>query len=338
MTAPDIFLTGATGYIGGTVLDTLVRERPDYNITAMFRKVPDEFRQKYPKVKIVTGDYDDFETVANAAANANIVVHGGKSKHEGVIKAHIAGLLRRNKPSFFIRLGGTGIIADWKDGNYGELNSKIWSDIDDVATLTSMPDWALHRGVEKIIQEAAETYGNKLKCAIICSSGIYGKGRGLVRTQSLYMPDFFREIIELGAAFYTGSGSNRRSWVHIEDLMQIYLSLVDAAAAGGGKAVWGKEGYYFTVTQETSQLELAIAAGKILKAHGLIETEKPKRVSIDQIRNMCSSSGWAFDGLYTFASNTRAKSDRAQKYLDYVPKQPTVFECMEEDLLSCLQS
>lgn len=165
---------------------------------------------------------------------------GGNSKHQGAIKAHMAGLLRRDSTSFFIRLGGTGIIADFLTGPYGELNPKVWSDIDDLDTLTSLPDTTPHRPVEKIIQAAAEEHGDKLKCAIICASGIYGKGRGMVRQQSLWMPDFYSEVTKFGATFYTGTGGNSRGWTHIDDLMEIYLALVDDAAQGGGAADWGK--------------------------------------------------------------------------------------------------
>ena len=166
---------------------------------------------------------------------------GGKSKHIPSLKAHIAGLLKRAGPSFLIRLAGTGIIADWKDGPYGELNPKVWSDIEDIDTITTLPDDYLHRPIDKIIQAAAADHGEKLKCAIICPPGIYGPGKGLVRTQSLFMPEFCENIIEQGAPFYTQSGSNQRSWVHIDDLMKIYLALVEAAIKGGGTAVWGKE-------------------------------------------------------------------------------------------------
>ena len=55
------------------------------------------------------------------------------------------------------------------------------------------------------------------------------------------MPVFLDEISKVGAAFYAGEGENRRSWVHIEDLMTVYLKLVEAAIAGGGSADWGKE-------------------------------------------------------------------------------------------------
>lgn len=48
-------------------------------------------------------------------------------------------------------------------------------------------------------------------------------------------------MIELGHAFYAQSGANRRSWVHVDDLMKVYLKLVEAAVAGGEDAVWGRE-------------------------------------------------------------------------------------------------
>src|SRR5271155_2926333 len=96
-------------------------------------------------------------------------------------------------------------------------------------------------------------YDDKPKCAIICSTGVYGKGAGLVRSQSLYMPDFYSEITKLGAAFYTKSGGNSWGWVHIGDLMQVYLGLVEAAAAGGGDATCGKEvSFLFYLRNSTS--------------------------------------------------------------------------------------
>jgi nucleoside-diphosphate-sugar epimerase len=151
-------------------------------------------------------------------------------------------LLRRSDPSFLIHLGGTGVVADWQDPTYlGKLNPKIWSDIDDIDAITSLPDRALHRNVDKIIQEAAAANGEKLKTAIVCPPDIYGPGRGLGRTQSIYIPAYLDEAKLVGAALYAGEGKNTRSWVHIEDLMTVYLKLIEAAVAGGGGADWGRE-------------------------------------------------------------------------------------------------
>lgn len=63
------------------------------------------------------------------------------------------------------------------------------------------------------------------------------------------MAQFRSEIKDVGAAFYAGSGNNTRSWVHIDDLMTIYLRLVESAVAGGGSASWGKEVSFRSVTR-----------------------------------------------------------------------------------------
>lgn len=151
-------------------------------------------------------------------------------------------MLRRQEPSFLIHLGGTGVVADWRDPTYtGKLNPKIWSDVDDIEAINSLPDKALHRNVDKIIQQAGVQHAEKLKTAIICPPDIYGPGRGLARNQSVYVPVFIEESKKEGAVFYGGEGTNTRSWVHIEDLMTVYLKLVEAAVSGGGGADWGKE-------------------------------------------------------------------------------------------------
>lgn len=238
--------TGATGYIGGRVLETLVTAHTEYQITVLLRNVPSTFEKRYPHVKIVKGDYDAQNTIIEAASNANIVVHNGNSDHEASIKALIAGLLKRESPSFLLHLGGTGVVADWRSDDYrGELNPKVWSDIEDVNSIWSLPDNALHRNVDKIIQKAAEQHGDKLKTAIICPPDIYGPGKGLARSQSVYFPTLYAESVKLGHTFYANSGKNSRSWVHINDLMTVYLRLVEAAAKGGDGKDWGKDGYYF---------------------------------------------------------------------------------------------
>ena len=112
----------------------------------------------------------------------------------------------------------------------------------DIDTITSLPDTALHRNSEKIVQDAAAQHGDRLKCAIICSSGVYGPGRGPGNTQSIMVPVYYEEIVgNTKRAFYTKSGSNTRTWVHIDDLTSLYLRLIEAAAAGGGEADWGRQ-------------------------------------------------------------------------------------------------
>jgi nucleoside-diphosphate-sugar epimerase len=242
--------------------------------------------------------------------------------------------LKRDKPGFDIRLAGTSIIADYWEGNkHGYLNPKVWSDIADVDEITSLPDNYQHRPVDKILHEAAAAHPDKLRTAIICPPGIYGPGRGMGNFQSLYLPEYYEEIIKLGAAFYTEDGGSTRGWVHIEDLMKVYLALVEAAAAGGGGITWGRNGYFFAESQEASQIELAKHAGKILAAKGLIPSAEPKVLPLDVVREMRGGSSWEPMGIYTWASNTRTSCDRSRSELGYKPTAPSLWDTMEGDFM-----
>lgn len=48
--------------------------------------------------------------------------------------------------------------------------------------------------------------------------------------------------MELKHGFQVGEGQNKWTMVHVHDLSQLYLHLVEEAAQGGGKATWGAEG------------------------------------------------------------------------------------------------
>ncbi|OAA56798.1 NAD(P)-binding domain protein [Cordyceps fumosorosea ARSEF 2679] len=337
--ATKIFITAGTGYVGGSVLDALTKRHPEYAITALLRSVPEDFAALYPNVRVIQGTFDDTKLIEDTAAENDIVIHGGKPKHLPSLTAQISGLLRRSKPGpgFLIRLAGTGIIADWQDGPYAVLNPKVWSDVDDIDVITGLPETCLHRPADKILQDAATQHGDRLKTAIITPSGIYGPGKGPGNVRSLLIPEMCENIIELGHGFYAEQGANRRSWIHVDDVVNVYLKLVEAAAAGGGNAVWGKEGYYFATTQELSQLDLAKAAGEILHKHGLIPAAEPKSLSVADVREMRGGSSWGPMGVYTWACNTRVRPDRATSLLGFTPTAPSVLDTLEQDLLDAVE-
>lgn len=94
------------------------------------------------------------------------------------------------------------------------------------------------------------------------------------------------------------------------------------------------KGYYFTATQEHSWLAFATAVGSILKKHHLIENEEPLQLSVEDITKLTHGSSWPYEGVYSFACNTRTKSERARKVLGYQPSAPGLFECLEHDILA----
>jgi uncharacterized protein YbjT (DUF2867 family) len=66
--------TGGTGYIGGSVLHTIVTAHPEYEVTALLRKVPETFSSTYPNVKVVKGDYDSADLLSEEASKSDVVI------------------------------------------------------------------------------------------------------------------------------------------------------------------------------------------------------------------------------------------------------------------------
>ncbi|CAO2650088.1 Nn.00g013800.m01.CDS01 [Neocucurbitaria sp. VM-36] len=338
--APKVFLTGGTGYIGGSVLHTLYTAHPEYSITVLLRKTPSNFESTYPNINIIQGDYGSFETIASAAENADIVVHNGNSDHEASLNAILFGLLKRSTPGYLLHLSGTGIVSDWADETYlGKLNPKIWSDVNSLEKIKSLPDGALHRNTEKILHDTAKHYSDKVNITVMCPPDIYGKGKGLVKTHSAFVPMFVSEIQKLdGKVFYYGDGSNTRSWVHIDDLMRVYLKVVEAAASGNkANFGWNSEGYYFAGTQEHSHLDVAKATGEILQRHGVIADAKPVQVNLDQLDTMVNIPGFERLARYLFASNSRTRAERAGKLFSYRGEAPGLLESLEADILDAVK-
>ena len=112
-----------------------------------------------------------------------------------------------------------------------------------------MPDAAIHRITEKLLFDTAKDHGDKVNVAIVCPPDIYGPGKGLAKTWSALVPLFIDQAKKLddgaGRTFYYNEGTNARSWVHIDDLMRVYVKLVEAAIKGGEGAEWGEKVFHY---------------------------------------------------------------------------------------------
>ena len=71
--AKTVFFLGATGYIGGSILQHLLT--PDYSITALVRNVEKAKKLDAFGVKTIIGNLDDWDKIQQASADAEIVIH-----------------------------------------------------------------------------------------------------------------------------------------------------------------------------------------------------------------------------------------------------------------------
>ena len=173
--------TGATGYIGGDALYAIVHAHPEYEITCLVRNSDKgaQVAKEYSKIRLVYGDLDSFDLIAEEAAKADIIMHFANCDHEASANAIIKGLSASSKPGYFIHTSGTGILTveDVMASRYGRENPKVYDDWENVAEVTSLPDEAWHRNVDKIVLGASRKTPS-IKTAIVCPPTIYGPGRG----------------------------------------------------------------------------------------------------------------------------------------------------------------
>lgn len=143
--------------------------------------------------------------------------------------------------SYLIHTSGTSILLDWKAHGFGaHLGTKIYNDVTGVSEVTSLPDDAWHRDVDKVVL----TSGHKV--AVICPCCVYGLGTGPGKKVSWQIPQLAKWTILRGKGFMVEKGETWWNHVHVLDLADLYVMLVEEAVKpGGGKATWGPEGYYF---------------------------------------------------------------------------------------------
>ena len=121
-------------------------------------------------------------------------------------------------------------------------------------------------------------------------------------------------IIERGFIPVVGEGKARWNNVHVEDLSDVYQSLV-AKAVGKDTSdeLWGSKGYILTENGEHKWTDLAKAMAKEAEELGYIKDPKEDALSEDEALKAAG-----FEAV-SWGLNSRGKAERAGKYLGWKP-------------------
>jgi len=204
--SPVIFITGASGYIGGEVVDYFTKTKQPWSLVALVRNEEQAktIKAKYPAVKTVIGTLDDHDLLVEQGKNADVVLQTASADHIEVGRSIIEGM-SKGKKGHYIHVSGSGILHDVTNG-YGKPASKIYSDVADVDEITSFDSTHVHRDIDASVIEAGVKYG--VPTAIISPVTIYGNGHGPLKTRSLQIPFLTEGILKRGKAFTVGEGKN----------------------------------------------------------------------------------------------------------------------------------
>ncbi|CEJ60145.1 hypothetical protein PMG11_08730 [Penicillium brasilianum] len=330
MAPPKVFLTGVTGYIGGEGLYTIATAHPDWQLSALVRSKEKaaQVTSKYPEIRIVSGDLDSVDIIAEEVKNADIVFNFADCDHVAAAQAIAKGGQQHTaeRPLWLIHTSGTGILTveDQRANTIGIERPKEYNDWEGVTELVNLPADAFHRNVDEIIINAGKQNPSGVRTAIVCPPTIYGPGRGPVNTKSLQVYQLSATVLSRGAGFLVGKGENVWHEVHVQDLSSVYLALGDAAAAGGGNATWNDEGYYLAENGSFVWGDIQREVAKQAHLQNFIDSPNVNELNIDEVKKVHPF------GHYLWGTNSRGHAIRARKLLAWSPQKPRMIDLIPE--------
>jgi nucleoside-diphosphate-sugar epimerase len=211
-----VFVTGANGFIGGSVASALIANGDKVRGLVRSRDKADEVAAF--GVAPVIGSLDDTDMLRAEAAAADAVVNAASSDHRGAVETFIAALAGSGKP--FIHSSGSSIVADMA---MGEPSDRIF---DETTPIAPLGERAARVAIDQLVLKAPG-----LRSTVLCNAMIYGNALG-GSGQSVQVPALVRQAKASGAARYIGRGLNRWSNVHIADVAALYTLAIAKASAG----------------------------------------------------------------------------------------------------------
>jgi nucleoside-diphosphate-sugar epimerase len=294
------FLTGATGYIGGSVAAALVTS--GHRVRGLVRSKENATRIAERGMVPVLGQLDDSKLLISEARASDGVINSANSDHRAAVEALIAGLEGSNKP--LIHTSGSSIVGD--DARGIGLSEKIF---DEDTPLLVHPMKQARRDIDLFVLKAAE---RGVRSAVICPSLIYGEGQGL-NPNSVQLPFLMAEARSCGLVPIVGTGLNTWSNVHIDDVVDLYLRALNKAPAGA---------FYFAASGEASFLDIGNALAKRLGLPGL-----------DTVTAETAAKRWGEARAYfTFGSNSRVRANRARRELHWLPRHASVLDWIATEM------
>ena len=293
-----IFITGATGYIGGSA--ALHLRRAGHHIRGLVRDPEKVSLLTEIAIEPVLGDLENIDLLIHEARQADAVVNAANSDDEGAVDAFLLALQGSGKS--LIHTSGTSVIGDAAGGN--SLSKTLFEEKN---PLIVPPEKQARRNIDLKVLAARGMRG-----IVLCNSLIYGEGK-LPNTQSVQIPLLVNQALESGVVRIVGKGLNSWSNVHIDDLCEIYRLAIESAPAGA---------FYFVENGESSFFDVGRAIAERLHLAGLeswTEEEAAKVWGLARAR-------------YSLGSNSRVKSIRARKEIGWNPNHGSVIEWIRNEM------
>lgn len=282
-----IFITGATGYIGGSVAVKLLAA--GHQVIGLTRSQDKAQKLQEIGIEPLIGTLTSNELLIEVARNCDGIINAADSDNPWVVTTILPAIAGSGK--LFIQTSGSSIVGDKAAGNKSEL---VFHEDTPLQPLTEK---ALRVAIDKLVLAASQ---KGVRSVVLCNSLIYGQGHG-IHSDSIQIPGLIELAKKSGVARCIGKGENIWSHVHIDDVAQLYLLAMEKAPPGS---------FFYVENGETSMKVVVEAISRMLGIGG-----KTESMTISE-----AIAQWGAEAAhFAFGSNSRVRSNKARKILDWNP-------------------
>lgn len=298
MNIKKVFITGANGYIGGTIAHLLLKK--GYEVTGLIRRSELAKELEIIGMRTIIGSIDDSALIAKEALLADAVINTASVLDTFFIDTLIDTLQGTGKT--LIHTSGSSILGD---KSVGERSDFIYNEDIPLIPHVAKTLWV---ALNQHVQLAAK---KGIRSMVIVPSMVYGKGLG-IRKESIQLPFLYKLSLEKGLGVYIEKGENIWSNIHIADLGDFYVKMLERGTAGS---------YYYAENGEANLKDIAV---EISKKMG--RGEETLSVPVDEAITYFKNADLVHFGL---ASNSRCTSAKAKKILNWRPNYHSIFDHIE---------
>lgn len=293
-----IFMTGASGYIGGTVAQSLIKA--GHSIAGLARTEGTATKLRAHGIEAVRGELSAHGVVRTAARNADAVINCADASDPFVVAAIVEGLAGSGKA--FVHTSGSSVVGDKAAGKF---SAKVHHE--DTPS-EPLPEKIQRVAVDRVVLASA---GQGVRSVVLCPSLIYGQGRG-ANPDSIQLPSLIRQAVKSGIPRYIGAGENIWSTVHIDDVASAYLLALDAARAGSFFYIENGEASLRSVVESIARL---LGGKRAAESWGIDEA----------IAEWGPQAAW-----FSLGGNSRVNADKARRMLGWKPAGADLFHEIEQ--------
>jgi nucleoside-diphosphate-sugar epimerase len=284
----NVFLTGATGYLGSHAAARLLAV--GHTVVGLARDAAAEAKLRQRGIVPFRGDLRRPDALADAARRADAVVHAAFS-HDTASFEEALRLDREATAALIDALAGTGkpLIATSGSGLLGDTGpDPVGEDFPVDPSFLLAPRSAAE-------QDVLRAAGRGVRAAVLrFPLYVYGNGG------SVFVPWLIGQARTAGAVPYVGTGEHKSSAVHVEDAAELYLAALERAPAGSL--------YHGAAEHGVTARALAEAIGR---ARGVPARSVPREQA---------AADWGPRMAAFLSMNNQTASERAMAQLGWRPK------------------